>query len=105
MADWVAEFVHSFGGKVSLDDSPMDADQLTQEIIRNQEQFIVKRQVDSIEYAFLLVNGLPISLRQGHGLWQDATLKAMGSVADLKIGCLISYGPGKKDWWGDCIFR
>ncbi len=99
--NWVADYAAAYGGKVQVGKSEMDADQLTEEILNNQEKYIRYRIINKDEYAFVLINGAPIALRRGVGDWQETTLKILGDLSGIEIGSLIDLNSEAPEWWGD----
>jgi GH35 family endo-1,4-beta-xylanase len=86
---WVDEFVHAYGGKIIAGSTEVDASQLTYDIRKNSEKYIQTKQVNGAEISYLLVNGIPLALRDEIGVWQEATLARLGDMA----GVLFEFSP------------
>lgn len=75
LTKWVDEFVHAYGGKITINGAEMDAGQLTAEIRKNSEAFTLIRKVNNTAYSFLVVNGVPLAVQGSDDLWKDAGYK------------------------------
>ena len=73
LSRWIDNYVHAFGGKVKVNSVDMDADQLTAGIRKNAEVFTQVKEINGVEYLFLLINGVPLAMREGKGHWEDFT--------------------------------
>ncbi len=73
LSKWIDNYVHAFGGKVTVNNVEMDANQLTAEIRKNVEAFTQVKEINGAEYLFLLINGVPLAMREGKGQWEDFT--------------------------------
>jgi GH35 family endo-1,4-beta-xylanase len=91
---WVNEFVHAYGGKVTVNGVDIDANQLTDEIRQNSNKFIETKQVNGVEILFLVVNNIPLAIREGNSQWQEATV---GKLKDMN-GISISLEMGWNDF-------
>lgn len=100
-SQWVDDYVRAFGGEVTINDISMNASELTEEILMYQEDFTVVKDIDGVEVSFIVVNNIPIALKKENNAWQETRMKNLGTLVNLKIGCLIAYDPNKKDWWGN----
>lgn len=100
MPSWIDEYVHAYDGLVMVNGIEMNSGQLTDEIRLNGNEFIVTKIFNEIEYQFFILNGVPLAIREGNGQWQEATLKILGTMLDLKIGSLISEDKKLNRWWG-----
>ncbi|HPS41493.1 MAG TPA: endo-1,4-beta-xylanase, partial [Anaerolineaceae bacterium] len=98
---WVEEYVHAYGGKVTVNGVQMDAEQLTAAIRQNPEAFIQKKPVNGIVNSFLIINGVPLAVREDNSNWQNASMKTMGNLAGLALGTLLDDTPALLHWWGD----
>ncbi len=73
---WVEEYVHAFGGMVTVNGAEMDADQLTTAIRQNPERFTQTKQVDGVKYSFFVVNDIPLGIRESQYItWQKVHLR------------------------------
>ncbi len=86
LSKWVDDYVHAYGGKVTVNDVEMDESQLTDEIRKNSGKFTSAKTVKGIDYSFLVVNGVPLALRQSGEKWQKSTIKTLADWLGLKIG-------------------
>ena len=89
---WVEQYVHAYGGKVTVNGTEMSASQLTDAIRKNAESFTQVKEVKGTKYSFLVVNGVPLAIMGKDGKWNEATLKNISSLTDVSfgIGGLIS---------------
>ena len=97
---WVEEFVHAYGGKVSVNGVEMDADQLITAIRQNPDEFTQPKFINGEKYEFLVVNNKPLAYFQSAHSWQETTMKVMGNFAGIKIGSLIDDTQNLLSWWG-----
>jgi len=82
---WVDEFVHAYGGKVTVNGVEMNTSQLTDEIRKNGDKFTQTKQVNGNEVLFLVVNGIPLAMREGNGQWQEATMAKLGEFNGVEF--------------------
>jgi hypothetical protein len=85
---WVGEFVHAYGGKVTIDGMGMDASQLTTKIRRNGDEFIEVKPSAGVLTSFLMVNGIPLAMRAGQR-WQEATMATLGEINGVEFECSL----------------
>lgn len=90
---WVDEFVHAYGGKVTVNGAEMDAVQLTVEIRKNGEAYMQNKKVNGIDYMFIVVNGIPLAFQEKAGKWQEAT---MAKLSDF-TGVIFTFESGYND--------
>ncbi len=83
---WIEQYVNAYGGKVTVNGSEMDASQLTSAIKANPDSFTQTKQINGIEYSFLVVNGIPLALMGINGKWDEATLKNISNLTDVSFG-------------------
>ncbi len=83
---WVDEFVHAFGGKITINGVEMNTDQLVSEVSKNSESFIQMKNIDGNDYLFLVINGVPLAMREGAGQWQEATSRKMADLIGVTVG-------------------
>ncbi|MBT3320733.1 MAG: hypothetical protein HN392_00435 [Anaerolineae bacterium] len=98
--NWLIEFANANNGTVTVGGQELNALQLLDEIQNNSENFIETRLINGEEVEFLLVNGIPLAFRNESGQWQEATIKNLGTMVNLKMGSLISNDEGLRSWWG-----
>ena len=83
---WVDRFVRTYNVKVTVDSLEMDANQLTDEILKNDDKFTVLKKVKQNEILFLVVNGIPLAIREGNGQWREITPSIISSIYNIKFG-------------------
>lgn len=83
---WVNRFVRTYGGKVIVDNLVLDANQLTDEILKNGNRFTVSKKVKQTEILFLVVNGIPLAIREGNGQWREITPSITSNIYSIKFG-------------------
>lgn len=71
---WVDEFVHAYDGTVVINDVEMDANKLTVELRENGDKYIESKKINGAEILFLVVNEIPLAMREENGQWQEATM-------------------------------
>lgn len=73
---WIDQYVHAYGGHVTVNGVDMDASQLTDEIRKNAEAFTQTKEFNGVAYLFLVVNGTPLAFKQSDDLkWKKLHLK------------------------------
>lgn len=85
LSKWINNYVHAFGGKVTVNGVDMDATQLTEKIRKNAEEFTRVKDINRTEYLFFLVNDMPLAMRAGNGKWEELTsrkIMALGTKSD-----------------------
>ncbi|MGB9882869.1 MAG: endo-1,4-beta-xylanase, partial [Methanomassiliicoccales archaeon] len=83
---WVEQYVHAYGGRVSVNNVLVDGNQLVGEIQSHPDQFLEAKKANNSEYVFLVVNGVPLGVRSADGNWQEATLRNVSALTDVKFG-------------------
>lgn len=86
---WVEEYVHAYGGKVTINGTEMDADQLTAAIRQNPDSFVQTKQIKGIEVSFVVVNGIPLAYRENAGIWNDMTMAKLGEWDGVEFECSL----------------
>jgi hypothetical protein len=77
LSAWVDEFVHAYGGKVTVNGMEMNEIQLTNEIRKNGNQFTKVNYANGSEYSFIVVNGVPLAIREGKLYWQKGNISSL----------------------------
>jgi len=94
LSNWIEEYVHAYGGKVTVNGVKMDSRQLTAAIRQNPEGFIQKKPVNGVEYLFVVVNEIPLFIAvkndNNEWIWSSSSLKEMCGLNGLKCGSTIS---------------
>jgi hypothetical protein len=90
---WVDEFVHAYGGKVTVNSVEMDAIQLTDEIRKNGDKFIETKLVNGAEYLLLIINGIPLAMQEGNDKWQEATMAKLGDLNNITFEFAVRGSP------------
>lgn len=101
LSTWVEDYVHAYGGIITVNGTDMDAEQLTAAIRQNPDEFTQSKQVNGIEYSFLIINSVPLAVREESSNWQNASMKTMGNLVGLGLGTLLDDTPELLHWWGD----
>ena len=91
---WVEEFVHAYGGKVTVNGVEMDAEQLTAAIRQNPDEYLKIKTINGLPYAFVVINEVPLGVEMDHR-WQKTTLKQLGMMNEMLVG--ISYNGNETD--------
>ena len=99
---WVEDYVHAYGGKVTVNGAEMDAEQLTEAIARIREVHADKV-ISGINISFVL-NGAPLAIQSNDSVWVQVTLKIMGNFSGIEIFSTIDPENMKLEsekCWGD----
>ncbi len=97
LSTWVGDYVHAYGGKVTVNGAEMDADQLTAAIRQNPDVFTQTKKVGEKYSLFLVVNDVPLAIQEvTETAWRDVAYK------DLKTpGTRPEIGSSVEIWTGD----
>lgn len=87
LAAWIDEFVHAYGGKVTVNGTEMTASQLMDAILANPDPFMQPRQINGKEYLFLVVNDIPLAMRSADK-WEEATMARLSELT----GAVFEFG-------------
>ena len=83
---WVEQYIRAYGGQVTVNNVMVDGNQLVAEIQSSPDLFLEVKRVNNVEYVFLVVNGVPLGIRVVNGDWQEATLRNISALTDIKFG-------------------
>ena len=83
---WIDNFVHAYGGNVVVNGVEMDTNQLTDEIRKNSSAFTQAKEINGINYSFLVINTVPLASRQESNSWNPITIKLLANTQGLKVG-------------------
>ena len=90
---WVNDYVHAFGGKVTVNGVEMDASQLLSEIKNNPEVFIqVKTGKNQVSYTLLIVNNTPLAVMNSDIKWRSILLRDMAEANNQVIAAPMLWG-------------
>lgn len=92
---WVDEFVHAYGGQVVVNGVVMNADLLTAELRGSSAGYTQTKQINGVEVLFLVVNDIPLAMREGSGTWQAATMAKLGKLNGVEFECSLRLDPRK----------
>jgi len=88
---WIEQYVNAYGGKVTINGTEMDASQLTNVIKANPNSFTQVKQVNGIEYSFLVVNDVPLAINNNQTTWEAIGLKDLGNMVNIEIGDSLAW--------------
>jgi len=83
---WVEQYIRAYGGQVTVNNVMVDGNQLVAEIQSSPDLFLEVKRVNNVEHVFLVVNGVPLGIRVANGDWQEATLRNISALTDIKFG-------------------
>lgn len=89
LSTWADEFVHAYGGITVVNGVEMDTTQLTEELRKNGDKYIQSKQINETEFLFLVVNEVPLAMREGNGSWQEATMARLSELT----GVVFEFSP------------
>jgi GH35 family endo-1,4-beta-xylanase len=70
LSAWVDDYIHAYGGKVTINSTEMDASQLTDAIRKGSAAFTQTKQIDNKKTSFLVVNGTPLAIQMTGEPWR-----------------------------------
>jgi endo-1,4-beta-xylanase len=88
---WVNDYVHAYGGKVMVNGVELGASQLTDEIRKNIESFTRVKEIKSVEYSFLVVNGVPLAISPSKEQWRKVLGRDLAGALDMDFVMPILY--------------
>jgi GH35 family endo-1,4-beta-xylanase len=68
---WVGDFVHAYGGAVTVNGAGMNAEQLLTAIKSNPDLFLQGKRINGAEHSFLVVNGIPLAMKNADNFWNE----------------------------------
>jgi len=80
---WVDEFIHAYDGTVVINDVEMDANKLTIELRENGDKYIESKKINGAEILFLVVNEIPLAMREENGQWQEVTMAKLSEMSGI----------------------
>lgn len=80
---WVDEFVHAYGGTVTINGVAVDANQLVTEIKTDPDAFFQTKQINGVEVLFVVVNSVPLAFRGPEGVWQESTMARLSEMSGV----------------------
>lgn len=86
LSTWVEEYVHAYGGMVTVNGVEMGAGQLTAAIRKNPDEFTQIRKVNGIEHSFLVIDHKILALQKENGIWQASSMGALGNYLGIPVG-------------------
>lgn len=66
---WIDDFVHAYGGTVSVNGVGMNPSQLLAAVVANPDRFIERKTIKGGQTPFFVVNGAPVAIESG-GMWR-----------------------------------
>jgi len=95
---WVEEYVHAYGGKVTVNNTEIDTEELTTSIRQNPEAFTQTKTINSKETSFLVVNEVPLAIKNTDSAWREIGYKDLKtSGARPEIGSAVDIWSGVFD--------
>lgn len=86
LSTWVEEYVHAYGGMVTVNGVEMDAGQLTNAIRQNPDGFMQVKKINGIEHSFLVIDYKILALQNVEGAWQASSMGALGKILSIPVG-------------------
>lgn len=99
---WTTNLVNAYGGQFMLGGELLDAEDLTDEITQNLEEYMVEIGTAGQITRFLVVEGIPLAVCNCQGYWQEATLRDLGDLLGIRMGTLIGSHSGI---WDDLFWK
>ena len=91
LSKWIDEFVHAYGGKITVNGAEMSASQLTDEIRKNAESFTQVKEIKGVEYSFLVVNGVPLAISTSKEQWRKVLGRDLTGALNMDFVMPILY--------------
>lgn len=70
LAAWVDDYVHAYGGKITIAGEEMNSEQLTTDIRQNSQAYTQVKQMDGKPATFLVINGTPLAIQKTGEPWR-----------------------------------
>lgn len=82
---WIDDFVNAHGGTIKVNETNMNARELTNKIRTNPESFTQTKLISSKEYSFLMVNDVPIGIAGGDKKWSESSLRILAELKGIEL--------------------
>lgn len=83
--DWIEDYVHAYGGKVTVDGVEMDANGLTEAIRKNSAGFIQTKSINGKDAAILVVDGTPLAIQKSGEPWRKITGRDLADAMHIDL--------------------
>jgi endo-1,4-beta-xylanase len=97
LSKWVDDFVHAYGGKVTVNGAEMDASQLTEEIRKSSEAFTQVKEIKGVKYSFLVASGVPLAISTSNEQWRKVLGKDLAGALNMDFVMPILYSEISSD--------
>jgi endo-1,4-beta-xylanase len=85
LAAWVEDYVHAYGGKVTVNDVKMDSQQLITAIRQDKITFIQTKQIDGKPTSFLVINGIPLAIKKNGEPWRKINGRDLADALNIDM--------------------
>ncbi len=79
---WVEEFVHAYGGSLTINGTSMDSGQLLTAIKLQPNSFLQHKQIDGADVLFLVVNAVPLAMLE-ENQWKEVTMARLSELTGV----------------------
>jgi GH35 family endo-1,4-beta-xylanase len=87
---WIDDYVHAYGGKVTVNGVERDANQLLEAVKANPGGFIESQTIKGSETLFFVVNGVPLGI-QTDGAWRSILARDISDAKNAQFAMPVSY--------------
>jgi GH35 family endo-1,4-beta-xylanase len=81
---WIDDYVHAYGGKVTVNGAEKDANQLLGAVKANPSGFIERKTIKGGETLFFVVNGVPLAI-QNDETWRAILARDLSDAIDAQF--------------------
>jgi GH35 family endo-1,4-beta-xylanase len=86
---WIADYVHAYGGRVTVNGVDRDAIQLFGAVRANPDSFIETKTIQGRETLFFVVNGIPLGI-QTDGTWRSILARDIADAKNAQFAMPVS---------------
>jgi GH35 family endo-1,4-beta-xylanase len=87
---WIDDYIHAYGGKVTVNGVERDANQLLEAVKANPGGFIERKTIKGSETLFFVVNGVPLGI-QTDGIWRFILARDIADARNAQFAMPVSY--------------
>jgi GH35 family endo-1,4-beta-xylanase len=87
---WIDDYVHAYGGRVSVNGVESDADQLLTAVKANPGSFIERKTIKGRETLLFVVNGVPLGI-QTDGAWRSTLARDIADAKNAQFAMPVLY--------------
>jgi GH35 family endo-1,4-beta-xylanase len=88
---WIDDYVHAYGGKVTVNGVERDANQLLAAVKTNPGSYIERKTIKGSETSFFIVNGVPLAIQNGLS-WRSILARDLSDAVNAQFAMPVIFG-------------